>query len=317
MTGRSRRNRSRSRGFTLIELLVVITIIGVVAALTVLAIQSSRASAARLSCSNNLKQVGMALQHHQVVYGTFPPQSPRPTYLTGSNYSHQGMSWHVFILPYLEKAGLWDAIVSAYKAEADPFSAPHAGLRDVVISEYICPADGRLGQPKAYQTNISLSFTSYVGMTGYSDDFKSGLFGSGKGLSPESVTDGLSNTVAVGERPPPDSFSLGWWYTMHDLGNVPQSANDFEVPADGGTSYVDPGCSGELASWANPPGIPLNFFRQGTTTNECDSTHYWSLHPGGANFLFVDGSVRFLRYSAAAQLRKLATVSGGETLDEF
>jgi prepilin-type N-terminal cleavage/methylation domain-containing protein/prepilin-type processing-associated H-X9-DG protein len=307
----------RRSGFTLLELLVVVTIIGVLAVFTLAAIQGSRASAARLSCANNLKQIGLGLQNHQTVNWTFPPQTPRPSYLYGSTYGYEGMSWHVFILPYIERARMWDNIVAAYKANTDPFSLPHAGLRDVVIPQYICPADGRLGQARPYMANVNLSFTSYVGMTGYSSDFKSGLFGSGKGLSPASVTDGLSNTVAVGERPPPDSFSLGWWYTMHNLGKIPQSANDYEVPADGGSSYVDAGCNGEAASWANPPGSSLNFFSQGTTQNECDSTHYWSLHPGGANFLFVDGSVKFLRYSAASQLRLLATVSGGEQVGEF
>jgi len=304
-------------GFTLLELLVVVTIIGVLAVLTLAAIQGSRASAARLSCANNLKQIGLGLHNHQTVYGTFPPQSPRPGYLYGSSYSRQGISWHVFILPYIDRAGMWNAIVAAYQANNDPFSPAHAGLRDIVIPQYVCPADGRLGQARPYMAQVNLSFTSYVGMTGYSENFTSGLFGSGKGMSPASVTDGLSNTVAVGERPPPDSFSLGWWYTTHDLGRIPQSANDYEVPADGGSSYVDPYCAGEPASWANPPGISLNFFRQGRTRNECDSTHYWSLHSGGANFLLADGSVRFLRYSACSQLRKLATVSGGEKVDDF
>jgi prepilin-type N-terminal cleavage/methylation domain-containing protein/prepilin-type processing-associated H-X9-DG protein len=318
MTSHSRRGQGRQSGFTLLELLVVVTIVGVVVAFTLVAVQGSRASAARLSCSNNLKQIGLGLQNHQTVYGTFPPQTPRPSYLRGSSYGYEGgMSWHVFILPYVERSDMWNAIVAAYATNTDPYSAPHAGLRDAVISEYVCPSDGRLNQSFPISSNAKFSYTSYVGMTGNSDNFTSGLFGAGRGLSPGSITDGLSQTVAVGERPPPDSLSLGWWYTMHNLGREPQSANDYEVPADGGSSYVDPGCPGNPAPWTTPPGLPLNFFKQGTTRNECDSTHYWSLHPGGANFLFVDGSVKFLRYSAAWQLRKLATVAGGEQVDDF
>lgn len=306
-------------GFTLIELLVVIAIVGVASALALAAVQQSRSAASRMACSSNFRQIGLGLHGHQAAHGTFPPQSPAPRNMREVNYASQGIGYQVYILPYIERQALWDRIVTAYATDPNPLSPPHAGLRDTAIAEYICPADSRLlaARGQASGADVLLAYMSYPAVTGSGHRPKSGLFGAGRGLAPSAITDGLSQTLAVGERPPPDGLGIGWWYTTHDYGRMPQASTDYELMVDSGVSLDDRQCGGIPVPWADPPGSRFYPFGPGTTRNECDRNHFWSLHPGGANFLMADGSVRFIRYSAASQVRWLATIAGGETIGEF
>jgi prepilin-type processing-associated H-X9-DG protein len=155
------------------------------------------------------------------------------------------------------------------------------------------------------------AFTSYVGMTGCLWASGSGVFGARTGVSPQNITDGLSNTVMIGERPPPKSLGMGWWYTDHLYSNV-MAATDGECPADAGLSPGAPDCAGVPTTIPGHGTFRAYFFSPGDLANECDKFHYWSLHRNGANFLFADGCARFLLYSARYQLRDLATIVGGE-----
>jgi prepilin-type N-terminal cleavage/methylation domain-containing protein/prepilin-type processing-associated H-X9-DG protein len=302
--------------FTLIELVVVLAIVGLLAALTLSAVQSSRGASSKAGCANNLRQIGTGLTSHQACYGIFPPQVPPLSNSRGSPFAYEGISWQTYILPFIEQGPLWAGVQQAYAANPSPYSAPHTELMRVVVPTYICPADARLGVPHL-SDNFVAAYTSYVGMTGYSSQPRSGLFGRSRGATPGQITDGLSNTVMVGERPPPGSLSMGWWYTTHLFENL-TAANDFEAPADTGVSPVDSGsCGGEETYWPGVGRFGGYFFTQGSLSNECDKYHYWSLHQGGANFLFGDGSVRFLPYSAAFQLRDLATIAGGEIVQPW
>lgn len=310
------RQPQRAEGFTLIEVIVVLAIISLLSALTLVAVQSSRAASRKAACGNNLRQIGVGLAAHQACYGVFPPQVPPPNNSQGSTFSYEGISWHAYILPFIEQGPLWSEIQQAYAANPSPYSPPHAELMKVVIATYVCPSDGRL---KVTHTtdDVVAAYTSYVGMTGYTNDPKSGVFGRRQGLAPGQVVDGLSNTIMVGERPPPASLSMGWWYTTHEFDGL-TAANDFEVPADTGVSPLDYSiCGGEGVSWPGAGLYVAYSFTQGSLTNECDKYHYWSLHNGGANFLFADGSVRFLPYSARFQLRCLATIAGAEIVQPW
>ena len=296
------------RGLTLVEVLTVITILTLLTLFTLVAVGDARSAAARVGCSNNLRSVGLGLQTHQVTHGIFPPQQPSPGNSPGSSFSYEGIPWHVYTLPFIEQGPLWNASQSAFRQNIDPRAPIHDPIMRAVIPTYLCPSDGRLVSPRGDPDGVVAGFTSYVGMVG-----RESVFGRRRGIGPEAITDGLSQTILVGERPPPDSFRLGWWYTTHDF-TGPASVNDGEVPPDGGSNAYDGGalCAGPRVPWPGFEGQSFPFFARGTTRNDCDRLHYWSLHPGGANFLFGDGSVRFLIYSAAPRLRDLASISGGE-----
>lgn len=301
----------RRRAFTLIELLVVLAVVGILSCLVLAGVQASRTASYRASCTNKMRQLGLGFQSHHSTHGIFPPQSPALSNSPGSPFTYEGIGWQIYILPFTDQTPLWEQVVQAYQKDNRPWTDPHAALREIVVPGYVCPSDTRLNSPLTDRDGNRGGFLSYVGMTGYSDQTKSGIFGRRQGVRAAEITDGLSNTIMIGERPPPGSLSMGWWYTTHNYKNL-MTATDFEVPADTGLSPGAPDCAGVVTDWP-PGGVRPEFaFMNGSLSNDCDKFHYWSLHPGGANFLFADGSVRFLTYAAKFQLRQFATIAGGE-----
>jgi prepilin-type processing-associated H-X9-DG protein len=127
------------------------------------------------------------------------------------------------------------------------------------------------------------------------------------------VTDGSSNTLRVGERPPSADQDFGWWFagTGHEDDSTADTllaTNTYNADESGAT------CPARMANNHFPPvaSDQASFFQPGTLDDNCHKLHFWSLHSGGANFLYVDGSVHFLSYSAASVLPQMATISGGE-----
>ena len=115
------------------------------------------------------------------------------------------------------------------------------------------------------------------------------------------ISDGTSNTIAIGERPPSADLYFGWWYAgVGQLGN-----------GDADTHLGVRGLNERVAGSTCPVGS--YHFAAGRVRDQCDMFHFWSLHPGGANFAFADGSVRFLSYSADSVMPALSTRAGGET----
>lgn len=144
-------------------------------------------------------------------------------------------------------------------------------------------------------------------MTGSYLGKRDGCFPGRPGVPLMAVTDGTSQTIMVGERPPPAVLSAGWWYTTHA---ARANACEFEMSA---VNPIAPqnGCSGFEVT--TPTGaVAAYVFAQGQVANKCDLYHFWSLHSGGANFLFADGSARLLRYSISPLLTDLASRNGGE-----
>jgi prepilin-type N-terminal cleavage/methylation domain-containing protein len=293
--------RQRRNGFTLIELIVVLAIVGILVSLTVPAIQRTRDAAARTGCANNLRQIGLAIHGYHNAHGQVPPVRPK------SNADPNALlGWMALILPFLEQEPLYLASERACAQVQDPMkNPPHIGF-STVVPTYVCPADGRLSQALLDSNGYFGTYTSYLGINGAlfpgTSVGKLGMIGVSPGIRFASVTDGLSQTIMVGERPPPDSLQAGWWYPVWH----------------GAKGFIGPNNSitiGGPAFAFDPCVVQNSTFGPGRTANPCDRYHLWSLHLGGAEFLFGDASVRFLPYSAEPIVMPLASCDGGEIVD--
>ncbi len=292
--------RTRGPGFSLVELLALIGIIGLLISLSIPAIQRARDSAARVGCQNNLRQIGLAAHNYHDTMGSLPPEYA----LIDSNGKKRwrGLRWFVLLLPYIEQEQLWLQTLRAYAIESNSLrNPPHVGL-STVIPTYICPSDGRLTAPLTDENGITAAYSSYIGLAGGTK--RDGAMDVEFGIRLAQVTDGTSNTLLVGERPPPDTLQAGWWYTMLVLKSWPDWAE--RGPNGSMPVFLPQSSVGECDG-------PF-FFGPGQLRNPCDRLHFWSLHPGGANFLFCDGSVHFLPYSAKEIMPALGTRAGGEVV---
>jgi prepilin-type N-terminal cleavage/methylation domain-containing protein/prepilin-type processing-associated H-X9-DG protein len=289
------------RGFTLIELVVVVTIIGILLALLLPAIQRIRASAMRTQCGNNLKQIGLGAHQYHDTNKVFPAGMR----LRGGKDPYRYASWLTFLLPYVEQQALWAATQDAYR-QTHSFNQnpPHVGL-STVVPLFTCPADSRAGEVQiAEREKIPVALTSYLGVEGQDLTTLDGVLFRNSRIRIADITDGTSNTLFAGERPPSTDFQFGWWY-----GGVGQrftgSAEMILGVREQNVMLVTVGSC--------PPGTYS--FGPGRLSNQCDMYHFWSPHLGdGAHFLFTDGSVRFLGYAAAPVMPALASRAGGESV---
>jgi len=352
------RHRDR-RGFTLIELLVVIAIIAILIGLLLPAVQKVREAAARTKCQNNLKQIGLALHQFHDNRRVFPPgigaaddmvvqqakqlQTIVPTKPYPAPNGLRVASWQTWILPFLEQKPLFDkmpqtnqAVTGLTAAESD------AVLKGMAFQGYLCPSEPRSDFDYLFNGNNTRTMTCYVGVAGssvyslYSPPSPSLIMGDGilfwrSAVTITDITDGASNTLMVGERPPSPDFLWGWWHTSTEPFQDPNFYNQlWDYDALCGTQnftqspYSSAGASPDfncpLPSKYRPPGPPgLSDPRSpssaGSPANNCDLNHFWSNHVGGAYFSFGDGSVRFIPYNAVGVMRALGTRNGGETVD--
>lgn len=284
------------RAFTLIELLVVIGIIAVLIGLLLPAVQKVRAAAARIQCANKLKQIGLALHGYHDTFTTLPAGKTSRR----ANDPYPGVSWQARILPWLEQDALWQRVVSSYAVTPDP--TLHS-LLSTPVRPFQCPADGRVSSPHIAR-GFYVASTSYLGCSGTDFTRQDGVLFLDSAIRLTDITDGTSNTLLVGERPPSPDFWYGWWYT--GSGNAGTGVLDMTL---GVRELRDVDSSTQSC----PPG-PYHF-TPGRFDGPCDLFHFWSPHDGGAHFVFCDGSVRLVRYEADAVLQALATRAGGETVN--
>ncbi|HET6572015.1 MAG TPA: DUF1559 domain-containing protein [Fimbriiglobus sp.] len=286
------------RGLTLIELLVVISIIGVLIGLTLAGVQRVRVAATRASCQNNLRQIGFALANHHAAYGHFPAGIS-----LGDAEPLPYLGWLARLLPYIEQDAAWGQVEPAYRATRDFTASPPHPIT-VLVSIYGCPADGRVWQVNTTRNELLVANTSYLGITGIRHARRDGVLYKNSKTRYADIPDGTSNTLLAGERPPSADFWYGWWYA--GFGTDSTGTADMVLGVKEATgAVIDPivsGCPGPSS------------FRPGSLIDNCDAFHFWSLHFGGANFLFADGSVHFLRYAARDVLPALATRAGGEAV---
>ncbi len=284
--------------FTLLEVLVVIAIMAVLMALVLPAVQKIRATANRTECTNNLKQIGLALHQYHGNHGSLPAGV---SYQNDKDpFPHQ--SWLAKLLPYIEQDELWRLTQNAYQQDRYPGdNPPHLGL-DSVIPLYACPSDSRT-QSVQDARGYHVALTSYLGCEGLNLNSRDGVLYLDSHIRMADIRDGTSKTIMVGERPPGPDFWYGWWYTGYGQ-RVPTGSADMVLGVREINDAID--------LTACPVG-PYSF-GPGSLRNECDVLHFWSLHPGGANFLFCDGSVHFLTYDAVDIMPALATRAGGEAV---
>ena len=329
----------RRGGFTLIELLVVIAIIAILIGLLLPAVQKVREAAARTQCQNNLKQIVLACHNYESAYGNFPQsiqnvdKAPSP-YLYWQQYpskiDHYDWSWMAEILAYVEQENLSrvaDAFEKSQGTAHDPWANPQNPALGTFLKTWTCPMDSR--QLVVQDTSgLKVAFTGLLGVTGTGMNLNDGMFVWNTRVRMAGVTDGTSNTLMVGERPPSKSLFFGWWfagagYYWPSAPKIPQDGTGDVVLGTNDPAYVPAlliGFNGGVSCPASK-----NQFGPGKLTDDCDQAHFWSLHTSGANFGFADGSVRFLPYSVGTQtvtvgtttmplMQALGTRNGGEVV---
>ncbi|VTS06350.1 DUF1559 domain-containing protein [Tuwongella immobilis] len=305
------------RGFTLIELLVVIAIIAILIGLLLPAVQKVREAAARMTCQNNLKQIGLAAHNYAGANGDVLPNNFNIQPVTGSNPASNNImtpigSWNTVILPYIEQNNVYNQFDLRYDWY-DNVNSQNWQAATTLIKTYVCPSSPK-GPTRTVQSlhngqQFAAGATDYCGVpaaylnnTQNSSLFAGAMntrFGSFK-IRLTDITDGTSNTIFVVEMADkPNAWRAGKLLTDNSA-----------------TVYTVTGSTIGSGQWAAPNWNHLrtHSFDGLTQFGECsvncsNGAGVYSFHTAGANVVFCDGSVRFLKQASTPQAMLVAMVS--------
>ncbi|QDT66308.1 DUF1559 domain-containing protein [Calycomorphotria hydatis] len=359
----SRSVRSRS-GFTLIELLVVIAIIATLIALLLPAVQQAREAARRSQCKNNLKQLGIALHNYHDSHNTLPPgyvdeRTDGKTW-TSANDNDGHWTWSVFLLPFMEESAAYSILQPGDVFASDAMGA-HQDVMQSYFDSFRCPSDsgpqvhnnsddpgyaissangsGGGDRPLAVSNYIVSNNTAYVRLHS-ATRYESGILGATGAFWRDSrcrfrdITDGLTNTILIGER----SYYLGDYrqkagvlFAIRDVsgngpGNAPSDRDgDGDTINDEGVDEQSITHTQGLMTTAGSSYFGINPALTTDSPNDRNQS-YSSWHIGGAQFLLGDGSVRFISENidndqgpenANTVMEMLVHICDGGTVGEF
>lgn len=302
--------RRNARGFTLIELLVVIAIIAILIALILPAVQQAREAARRSSCKNNLKQLGLALHNYESIHGLLPPGYLHKLDPAGSGANHMGYAWGLMILPQLEQTSLYQE----FSYNIPIFDIAQRTPRERHLSVFLCPSDPYSSNAFVVRDDSTTPVEQY-GAASYAANWgpstatvnlddtplsSQGVFYRNSATRFRDLTDGLSNTLFLGER---------------TNGPLPGTSV-------GGHQYFETAWSAAVREVTDPTddhGHMVLFETQFRPNQHgTDDKGLSAPHTGIGQFTMGDGSVRAISENIDEALyNALGTRAGGEVVGEY
>jgi prepilin-type N-terminal cleavage/methylation domain-containing protein len=299
-------SKQRTRAaFTLIELLVVIAIIGVLVGFLLPAVQQAREAARRMACTNNLKQLGLAMHSHHDAKKKLPAGYISPGVAAAdpsSSEATKGYAWGLLILPYLEENTVFAVIDQSLEAAG---TANETAAAAALLNVYRCPTDA---PPATFEVNnggsVTLPSSNYAAILGWNNVTTeagqgNGVFFRNSEIRFKHITDGLSKTICVGERKHiHDFFDQGpyeanttWYAAVPGVNrNAGMAMMPMKTEGPGSLVLGHVGQSGMMA---------------GKTPNHTNHiVHFSSSHYGGVVFLLCDGSTHFVADDISYELFK-------------
>lgn len=329
----------RRSGFTLVELLVVIAIIGILVGLLLPAVQAAREAARRMSCSNNMKQIGLAMHNYHDVHRTFP---------VGAFFNSRGSNWRALILPFIEETAAHDQIdfeSGSFWAHSGPFTNNDV-LRTLRVAGYVCPSSPHgatniadIPLSRYSTTDITSMVMDYVGVSGATPDLSgrtdactadnivsggtycnNGMMMAHYNKRFRDCTDGTSSTLIIAEQSgnvngkEASANPLGGWHGWVNnsgeqmLENTSLSSFSSLAAYAGGITTVR---YSPNAFWkSGAPSSSSSQYEVNTILN--------SFHPGGIHGLLTDGAVRFISETIELEtMLKLSIRDDGQVMGEF